>query len=53
MDLPKVATTKSKYSNEMLTVTRISNVSEIVFYIYFLIKDSTKIKQLLDYNCLI
>ena len=37
MVLPKAATTKSKFSKEMLTVIEISTVFVIVFYIYFLL----------------
>ena len=37
--LPKAVLTKLKFSKEMLTVTKISEVSETVFYIYFLIND--------------
>ena len=49
MDLLKVATTKSKYLNVMLTVTETLTASVIVFYIYFLINTVTlKNKRQLD-----
>ena len=48
--LPKVATTKLKSSNVMLTVTKISNASETVFYIFFLINALTN-KQPPDGDC--
>ena len=37
--LPKAVLTKLKFLKEMLTVTKISKVSETAFYIYFLIND--------------
>ena len=49
MVLPKAVTTKSKFSKEMLTVTEISTVFVIVFYIYFLLNLSIlKNKRQLD-----
>ncbi len=37
--LPKAVLTKLKFLKELLTVTKISEVSETAFYIYFLIND--------------
>ena len=49
MVLLKAATTKSKSLNAMLTVTEISTVFVIVFYIYFLLNLSiVKNKRQLD-----
>ena len=44
--LPKAVITKLRFLKEMHTVTKISEDSETVFYIYFLICNKTKNKQL-------
>ena len=44
--LPKAVIIKLKFLKEMHTVTKISEDSETVFYIYFLICNKTKNKQL-------
>ena len=44
--LPKAVITKLKFLKEMHTVTKISEDSKTAFYIYFLICNKTKNKQL-------
>ena len=44
--LPKVVIIKLKFLKETHTVTKISEDSETAFYIYFLICNKTKNKQL-------
>lgn len=50
--LPKAAITKLKFLKEMHTLTKISEDSETVFYIFFLIYNKVKCKQLPKSNCL-
>ena len=50
--LPKAVMTKLKLLKEMHTVTKISEDSETVFYIFFLIYNKVKNKQLPNSNCL-